>query len=390
VPAAFFLSFVLLRHLLFPAPVRQGPSSPSGAVSFLGGGDAPGFERALEPRPFRFPEDHGPHPSFRHEWWYFTGNLDGEGGRRFGYQLTFFRFALAPPGGARRTSDLAAREAWMAHLAVTDGKEGTFRRAERFSRGGGALAGAEVRPAAGGGEVRVWLDDWSVSGGEEGPFPARLRAFSGDFGVELDLVAGEPPVLQGDRGWSRKGEGKGNASYYYSLPRVATRGTVRSGGRDLAVAGTTWVDREWGTSALSPRQAGWDWFSLNLSDGRDLMYYRLRGRGGETDRHSAGSLSGGGGPLVRLGAEDVRIEETGRWRSPATGVEYPSGWRLVLPAQRLALVVSPLLEGQEWDGAVRYWEGAVDAQGSGPGGKVTGRGYAELAGYGDGGAPPGR
>ena len=60
--------------------------------------DGAGFEFAMGPRRFDFPEDHGPHPEYALEWWYYTGNLLETEGSRFGYELTFFRRGLATAG----------------------------------------------------------------------------------------------------------------------------------------------------------------------------------------------------------------------------------------------------------------------------------------------------
>ncbi len=354
------------------ADTASGPPALS-LDRLLGGAPAAGFARALAPREFRFPADHGPHPAFRTEWWYFTGNLKEPGGRRFGYQLTLFRSALAaaPPA---RASAWATRDAYMAHLAVTDVAGGRFHAFERFSRGALGLAGARRRHDGG---VRAWLEDWSI----EGP-PFRLRAAEPGVGIDLRLEVVRPPVLQGEAGLSRKGAEPGNASYYYSLTRLPTRGSVTVDGQVLEVAGLSWMDREWSTSALEAGQQGWDWFALQLDDGRDLMYYRLRREEGTTDRHSAGVMVGPGGAARTLAAGDVQLEERGAWRSPATGILYPAGWRLGVPGEELSLAVRPLLAAQEHTGAIRYWEGAVGVAGTARGVPLTGHGYAELAGYG--------
>jgi predicted secreted hydrolase len=206
------------------------------------GGDDAGFARALAPRPFAFPEDHGPRPDFRTEWWYYTGNLQTSGGRHLGFQLTFFRNALAPFPGVGRDGDRAGpgpsawatRELFLAHFALTDTAGGRLHAASRLTRQALGLAGAQARP------FRVWVEDWSVDG--EGPdgLPMRLCAAEGDVAIDLVLSAGKRPVLQGDRGLSRKGPEPGNASYYYSFTRISTRGTVRQGSESLAVSGQAW------------------------------------------------------------------------------------------------------------------------------------------------------
>ena len=355
------------------------PVEPALAITeLLGGGDAGAFARAVAPRAFVFPEDHGPHPAFRTEWWYFTGNLTAAGSeRRFGYQLTFFRSALAADPAPRRSA-WAASQAYMAHFAVSDpdgaAGRGRFLSFERFARGAAGLAGAEVTP------FRVWLEDWSAEGGDELP-PMRLRAADGPAALDLLLSPGKPPVLQGERGLSRKGREPGNASYYYSFTRLPTTGRIVLDGESREVSGLSWMDREWSTSSLDEGVVGWDWFSLQLDDGRELMAYGLRRADGSLDPLSAGTLVAEDGSARSLGADEIRIEPRGSWRSPASGRGYPSSWRLAVPSAELQLEVEPLLAGQELRHSFVYWEGAVEARGTAAGSPVGGRGYVELTGY---------
>jgi len=372
--AALLASGWFLRRALAPLPA---PSPPPASVTALLGGEGPGgFARATAPRDFRFPDDHGPHPEFRHEWWYFTGNLRAPGGRRFGYQLTFFRFALSPDA-ADRGSRWATNQAYMAHFAVTDAQGNRFRFFERTGRGALGIAGATARP------FRVWLDDWSVEGADASTLPIRLRAAEGGTSVDLVLDSAGPIVLQGDRGLSRKGAAPGNASYYYSMTRLATRGNVLVEDTSLPVEGSSWLDREWGTSSLEKGQSGWDWFALQLSDGRDLMFYRLRRGDGGADPFSAGTLVLPDGSFRPLSPDDVRVEILEHWRSPESGARYPSRWRLRLPTEGLELEVVPRVADQELRTAVRYWEGAVGVRGTARGKPVEGDGYVELTGYGE-------
>lgn len=334
----------------------------------LAGADDAGFARADRPREFRFPADHGPHPGFRTEWWYVTGNLDAAG-RRFGFELTIFRNALAA-AAPRRTSEFAAHEVYMAHFALTD-VGGRFHSFERFERAALGLAGARAAPFA------TWVGDWSIAAAPGGtPFPLRVRAAEGDVAVDLVLDEGRAPVLQGEAGLSRKGPGEGNASYYYSMTRLPARGTVRVGDERHSVQGLAWLDREWGTSALGPGVVGWDWFALQLGDGRDLMFYRLRRDDGTSDPLSAGSIVHPGGRVERLAAADVELRPGPTWTSAASGATYPVGWTLRVPRAGLDLRLEAVREDQELRGLVVYWEGAVDVSGSAPG-----RGYVEMTGY---------
>jgi predicted secreted hydrolase len=341
----------------------------------LGAGSEEGFARALEPRPFRFPDDHGPHPDFRTEWWYITGNLDGPGGEPFGFQFTIFRNALNPLP-RESASAWASDQVYMAHLAVTDGEGQTFRAFERFSREALGLAGARAQP------FRVWLEDWTLEGLEDsGLFPLRVVALEEGVGVELELEALKPLVLQGEDGLSQKGPEPGNASYYYSHTRLEASGRVWMDGEPTPVTGLAWLDREWSTSVLSQGQVGWDWFALQLSDGWDLMYYQLRLQDGTPDPLSKGVIVSPLGEGRVLTTGEVRLTALGRWRSPLDGAEYPSGWRLEIPRRSIDLEIRPLIPDQELQVAFRYWEGAVLVQGRGVDGPVQGRGYVELTGY---------
>jgi predicted secreted hydrolase len=363
-----------------PERPRELAARLSVAESLRGAG-AEGFAQALAPRAFHFPADHGPHPELRTEWWYYTGNLATAAGRRFGFQLTFFRNALAahPP---ERASPWATNQIYLAHFTLSDIEAGRFRSFERLERGAAGLAGAVASP------FRVWLADWSATGPAAIP-PLRLRAAAGGeadgAAVDLTLSAGKPPVLEGDHGLSRKGPEPGQASYYYSLPRLPAAGTVRSGGSTFAVSGLAWIDREWSTSSLGRDQVGWDWFSLQLADGRDLMLYRLRRRDGSVEPASSGTLIEADGTSRPLRWSEVALEATGLWTSPRSGARYPAGFHLRLPALGLDLAVRPLLADQELDTSFRYWEGAVAITGTDHGAPVSGSGYVELTGYAPGG-----
>jgi predicted secreted hydrolase len=363
-------------HASGPAPL-----SPTGALS---GGDAAGYARALAPRPFRFPQDHGPHPEFRSEWWYFTGHLVARTGgteRRFGYQLTVFRQALAPqtPG---RASAWATRQVYLGHLAISDVDGGRFVAYERTAREGLALGGAQAAP------LRVWVEDWQITARDETHLTLHAQALPdgraatvpATLALEVDLAQGRGPVLQGNAGLSPKGPQPGNASYYYSFTRLPTRGHLALADQRFEVTGTTWVDREWSTSALGPELAGWDWLSLSLGDGRDVMVFRLRRRDGSAAPESRATVIAPDGSTRLYAPDGHRFTSTGRWTSPA-GVPYPAAFHLEIPAAQINLEIKPLLADQELRLGFRYWEGAVEARGTGAVGPLTGRGYLELTGY---------
>jgi len=348
-------------------------------ASVLGAGDDAGFARALTPPELAFPRDHGPHPAFRTEWWYVTGNADSSDGRRFGLQLVFFRQALAanPP---ERTASLAARDVILAHAAVTDVDGKSYFAEERFGRLAGGMAtmrGGDNAP------FRVECADWSAISTADGDgfLPLRLRASGRGFAFDVTLQAGTPPVPQGDRGLSKKSAAPGNASIYYSMTRLPLDGTIRVGDTTHEVTGLAWVDREWSTSALAPEQVGWDWFSLQLDNGEDVMWYRLRRSDGSVDRSSSGSVVNATGTKWTLTPDMVDAVPTGEWRAADGGARYPAKWRLTSRAPRFDLEIEPLLADQELRVFVRYWEGAVSVKGTRDGKPVSGRGYLEMTGY---------
>jgi predicted secreted hydrolase len=349
---------------------RDGGGEPLSVVSLLGEGDSQGYARAAPVPVFDFPADHGPHPDFRSEWWYFTGNLADARGRAFGFQLTFFRFALAPDE-REGASAWGTRQVWMGHFAVTDVDGGRFHRSETFQRGALELAGARGAP------FRAWVGEWEAASTGPALFPMRLEADAGHFALGLGLDAAKPIVFQGEDGYSAKGPEPGNASLYYAFTRLSAEGSIRLGGETFDVRGDAWLDREWSTSALGEGVQGWDWLSLQLDDGRELMLYRLRREDGSSTPFSAGSIVDRDGRVTRLAADAFEMRPGRRWRSPETGASYPVAWTVRVPSASLSLEVDAAVDGQEMNLSVRYWEGTVRARGDG----VSGRGYLEMTGY---------
>lgn len=382
VSIAIFYSWPESIDRLREAPAEQGASRLSQLLSDPG---EPGFERAIEPRRFDFPADHGPHPGYRNEWWYLTGNLDAVDGRQFGYELTIFRFALKAGGGIQDGSAWRSNHVFVGHFAVSDIERDKFHVAQRYSRGSLGLAGATAAP------VRVWVEDWSI---EDVGMPGKtgvetdyvhawqLQATADDFSLKLQLVAVKKPVLQGLDGLSQKSDGAGNASYYYSMSRLQSDGTLSLDGVDYPVSGLSWMDREWSSNGLGANQVGWDWFALQLEDGSELMYYALRNKDGTRDSHSAGALILANGDRIPLSANAVTIDILEYWDSPG-GVRYPAAWHLRSSTVELDLEIRPLMADQELSTAVQYWEGAVAVKGRRAGDAVEGRGYVELTGYAD-------
>jgi predicted secreted hydrolase len=364
---------LLLPLLLLAACESQEPPQARSVsvAQVMGAPPDPGFARALAPRPFVFPGDHAAHPDYATEWWYLTGNLHTDSGRRFGYQFTLFRVGLRP-GQAARDSDWRSNQLYMGHIAISDIGAGKHQSAERFARAAAGLAGSRVAPFA------VWLGPWSMRGGDD-LFPLQVSAQDQHIGLSLQLLAGDkPPVPQGDDGLSRKSAAPGNASYYYSLTRLPTSGELRVGDRVYRVQGESWLDREWSSSALDRNQVGWDWFALQLDDGRELMYYHLRDRQGRTDPFSRGSLVDRDGSVHALLSDQVKLTPLRYWQDEK-GARYPVGWRLQVPGQGLDLGVQAALDDQLMAHSVRYWEGAVEVSGA-----QSGKGYLELSGYADG------
>jgi predicted secreted hydrolase len=349
-------------------------------VASLSGPVDEAFARAYEPIDFVFPRDHGAHPEYRTEWWYYTGNLTDSAGNQYGYQLTFFRSALTPDL-PERTSDLATNQIYMAHFAVTNGAANDHQSFERFSRGAGGLAGATGEPA-----YAVWLEDWAVRTIEPGVTRLQASAPGEGGAVALDLTLREtqPPVLHGKQGLSQKGPEAGNASYYYSLVQIETTGTVTSQGETVEVTGLSWMDHEFGTSALSANAVGWDWFSMQLDNGAVLMLAQVRTADGGVMPQFEGTYVAADGKPETITAADLTLTASAQWTSPRTQITYPSGWQMAIPRLNIALTVEPLIGDQEMEVSFVYWEGAVTIEGTIADQPVQGVGYVELTGYGQG------
>lgn len=324
---------------------------------------------------YEFPRDHHAHPEFKTEWWYFTGNLADAGGRRFGYQLTFFRQGIIPPAErAPERSRFVVNDLKFAHFTVTDvaGKEFHFQ--QRTSRGAFGEAGFDD------GERLAWLDSWELRMDEAGAF--RLRADGKDMALDLRLVSHKEPVIHGRDGVSQKAAGEGHASHYYSLTRLASDGKVQVHGETFQVTGESWFDHEWATNQLAPQQVGWDWLSVHLDDGTELMLYRMRLEDGSMDPTSSGTFVDTTGVSTHLESGAFKMKAGDHWKSDATRADYPIGWEVAVPELALQFDVRAVLENQELRlQPLAYWEGAVKITGTRNGKQITGRGYLELTGY---------
>ena len=363
--AAAVSGLAALVALLSPAPL----------------GASGGRFRPLDPEATPvFPRDHGAHDDARVEWWYVTGHLFDAEGRRSGFQLTFFRTGLVDEPKGARTSAFAPRDLHLAHFARTDVDGRTFRYAERTHRDG--PGGASARTT----HLDVSNEDWRLTelGGR-----LYLRASDRADGVEetltLLLAPEKPPVLHGVNGLSRKAPEPDAVSRYVSFTRLSAEGWWTRGATARAVTGSAWMDHEWGSGAIGTGTQGWDWFSVQLDDGRDLMLYLLRGADGVRTLHSSGTLVDAGGRATPLAPSDFSVEVTGRWTSPRSKGTYPARWILRVPKANLALEVVPLLPDQELvtdrSTRVTYWEGACDVRPAPGASSPAGRAYVELTGY---------
>jgi predicted secreted hydrolase len=369
--AALVAGFFFIPAQLLPS---NGPVLQSQVLAASAGDNLRGFAIADGSRQLHLPQDQGPHPDFQTEWWYYTGNLETQDGRHFGYQLTFFRRALLPPQLAiKRPSDWATNQVYMAHFALTDVATNSYQAFESISRGAAGLAGAQSDPFS------VWLDDWQVRQVSTDTY--QLQAKKDGFAIQLSLQNLKGFILQGDHGYSQKGPAPGQASYYYSQTRLQTRGEVTSDGKQFTVSGLSWMDHEFSTSALDKNQVGWDWFALQLNDQSELMLYQLRMADGSIDPYSSGSYVAPDGSVHQLALQDFHNQVEGYWTSPQTKARYPARWTIQVPGEDLILNIEPYIPDQELHVSFTYWEGAVKFSGTSHGKPVSGSGYVELTGY---------
>ena len=331
------------------------------------------FARATEPYDWNFPEDFGAHPEFLTEWWYYTGNVETEEGRRFGYQFTIFRRAINPDD-TQTESEWRTNQVYLVHFTISDIETETFYHDERFSRGGAGLAGATVDPV-----YRVWVEDWEILAQNEDASVVTIQAESDDFAINLTLEQTKEPALQGDNGLSLKSDDLGNASYYYTLSRLLTTGEITINDEVFAVSGNTWKDHEFSTSALGTGAQGWDWFGLIFDNDTELMIGQIRLQDSGIEPAFGGLMIYPDGSTEYLPSSSFDISATDTWVSPHTGAEYPSGWEITVTTSQetFTFEATPLMQDQELaDTDPSYWEGAVRVTGD-----VTGYGYAELTGY---------
>jgi predicted secreted hydrolase len=332
---------------------------------------------------FAFPRDYFNHEDYQTEWWYYTGNVKAADGHRFGFELTFFRQGVSR---AARSGPWFVHDLWMAHIALSDITGRRFYSEERLNRSGpggrsGGLAGVDAQTGL------VWNGNWQAHISEQSE---ELRGVADKFSLALLLRPVKQPVIQGQDGVSRKAEGAGHASHYFSLPRLSTIGSIALNGKTFQVEGTSWIDHEFFTGSMAANETGWDWLSVQLADGAELMLYRLRHKDGSIDPSSSGSYVDGSGKSRFLSAGDFAMTPAAdTWTSPATKATYPVRWHVSIPRLNMELDVTTPLRSQELASRLgtSYWEGAIDVVGSSDQSPLRGVGYLELTGYSATGKP---
>jgi predicted secreted hydrolase len=329
------------------------------------------FRLALPGYEFEFPRDHGSHPDYRTEWWYYTGHLRTESGKRYGFEVTFFRVGIV--SGVAKATSWDLQHIMPAHFAITDVAAKRFRYYEKLNRASPFTADAMQ------GRLDVFNEGWRVSTNPDGSW--KLVAAEGKDAIDLTLRSRKAPAVHGQNGISVKAQGAGFASHYYSMTRLEVAGTI-NGER---ATGQAWMDHEFGSAALRETQQGWDWFSIQLDNEAEVMLYVIRRTDGTADVTSSGSLITSSGDVIALHRDQMKITPLGKWKSKQSGATYPMGWRVELPRFGVTLTLQPLLREQELitkgSTHVTYWEGAVDVTGSFDGNAVRGEGYVEMTGY---------
>jgi len=333
------------------------------------------YRDALPGYRYKFPRDHFSHPDFQTEWWYYTGNVKSANGRRFGFELTFFRQAV--DRGSKAVSAWTVRDLYFAHLALSDLDDGKFLHSQRFNRAGPGIAGVSE------GDGRIWNGNWQVTwrGDEQ-----ILQGIDERFALHFTLRSTKPPVIHGVNGVSQKAEGAGRASHYISLTCLNAEGDIELGGRKFQVLGTAWMDHEFFTHQLETDQVGWDWTSIQLQDNTELMLFHIRRKDGSIDPHSAGTFVDVRGDTTHLRSDEFNLEPAGaRWASPSTGAIYPVRWKISIPRLGIVLESSTSLPSQELSSSAgfvpAYWEGAVVFAGIKGRSPIGGVGYLEMTGY---------
>jgi predicted secreted hydrolase len=327
---------------------------------------------------FAFPRDYFDHQDYQTEWWYYTGNVKAADGHRFGFELTFFRQGVSRAESSR---PWFVHDLWMAHIALSDLTGGHFYSEERLNRAGPGVAGVDAETGL------VWNGNWQAHIAER---REELRGVADKFGLALQLSPVKQPVIQGQNGVSQKAEGAGHASHYFSLTRLLTTGSIALDGKTYQVEGASWIDHEFFSGSMAANETGWDWLSVQLADGTELMLYRLRHKDGSIDPYSSGSYVDARGKSQFLSSSDFEMKPApDNWTSPSTGATYPVRWHVSVPRLKMELDVTTPLKSQELAGrfGTSYWEGAIDVAGARDQSPLRGVGYLEMTGYAEPGKP---
>ena len=340
------------------------------------------YRTVTGPCDFAFPRDHGSHPDFRTEWWYYTGNLGSSTGKRYGFQLTFFRSQIAEPGSEKtwpkNPSAWRTKDLFLAHSALSDLEARRFHLDERVARSGAGLSGVTQEKDA----TRVFIGNWSSIIESD---THRLKASAKEFSLDLLCKASKPVTAHGVGGYSLKGKRPESASCYYSCTRLETQGWITLNRVPVPVRGTAWMDHEFSSAPLEEDLGGWDWFSLQFEDQTELMIYLLRQKNGDTSASASGTFVKATGEAIRLSHNDFQVEILDRWKSPRSSAVYPSRWRIRVTPLNLELSIVPSLPDQELitekSTRVTYWEGSVMVSGRSGQSPVSGFGYVEMTGY---------
>ena len=363
------IAFIILVAVASVIPAINA-TEPTGYLSVSG------------PCNLEFPKDHGPHPGYRTEWWYYTGNMQAQSGEKYGFQLTFFRRQISPPGDRlnwpQPTSAWRTQQVYLAHSAITNITGKQHLQAELVSRQALGMAGANQIEDT----TTLFLKNWSA---HIGPDEHLLRVDSDGFSYELTLTPQKSPVLHGIAGYSLKGSAAERASCYYSFTRLNAAGKLSIGGNMVAVKGSAWMDHEYSTALLEPGLKGWDWFSLQLSDQTEIMAFVLRKEKGEIGPASSATVIDNRGQNHHISNHEFLVTVLSTWKSPHSKAVYPAGWRLQVFPSQLDLTIMPNLADQEMQTSgstgMIYWEGSVSIEGTRAGRPVVGQGYVELTGY---------
>ncbi len=327
--------------------------------------DAHQYEKAKPGYNLQFPKDEAAHDAFKSEWWYYVGHLKDDEGHKYGYELTFFRHKLL------------GQNMYFSHLALSDEQNQNFQWKERSSVLHPFTAGAKAS------NYYVWNGDWKVSAQPDGSH--KINAGTREFSIQLNLDTLGAPVAHGDNGFSRKADGDGKASYYYSRTKMPTEGLITDHGKVHHVRGNSWMDHEFGSNMLGDKTIGWNWYSVQLENDSQLMLCIIRNEDGTVDNNSFGTIIGADGQTRKLTGSDFIIKTTGEWQSPKTNTKFPMGWDVTIPSEEIRLNIQPSLKNQELEtersAGLSYWEGKCSVSGSMRGKSVKGDSYVELTGY---------